>query len=152
MCGSSTIALRSWLSLASGLLQIIDASADASLVSYFNDLARITQALDLWEAASLGSTDYTLLRQRVAATLFVCCYATSTDDRDHVYGLLGLLPSSMYIEPNYTLPTAAVYEEAANPWVRALDTVGLVLTLCPPEPTHLKLPSWVPSFSSTRYP
>ncbi|KAK0650241.1 Heterokaryon incompatibility protein 6 [Lasiodiplodia hormozganensis] len=81
--------------------------------------------------------------------------AHTTDPRDKLYGLLGLLPRyvSRHIEPDYTLPVARVFADFAAALVRGFDTLDLVLAgNSPPaspfaSPFVDAVPSWVPDLA-----
>lgn len=66
----------------------------------------------------------------------------ATDLRDLVYGFLGLLPQSLEIRPDYTLPTEEVYKSTAMRlmrWSKSLTPITFT--------RHRKsktLPTWVP--------
>ncbi|KAK5715253.1 Folylpolyglutamate synthetase [Elasticomyces elasticus] len=70
----------------------------------------------------------------------------ATNPRDYIYGVLGLLPASLDVKPDYAATVEEVFEAAA---VRIMQWTGSVELLCAIEirrDTDLKLPSWVPPF------
>jgi Heterokaryon incompatibility protein (HET) len=68
------------------------------------------------------------------------------DDRDKIYGLLGLAmgPYEGFVEPDYTLPVEQVYERAALQFIRRTAKLGLLSHIV--KDTDVSLPSWVPDW------
>ncbi len=81
--------------------------------------------------------------------------SSSTDPRDKVYGLLGLLetniqaPSAVQkIKPNYELPVETVYLEAALFQMKTTNDLTFLGNVQDTSETFYKsLPSWVPDYS-----
>lgn len=81
--------------------------------------------------------------------------AHTTDPRDKLYGLLGLLPRyvSRHIDPDYTLPVERVFADFAAALIHGFDTLDLVLAgNSPPasafaSPFVDTVPSWVPDLA-----
>jgi len=72
-------------------------------------------------------------------------YCRCSDDRDHIYGMLGLLPAALGLIPDYSLAVAQVYERsclAIMQWSNSLELLRLRY-----QPLAAKiLPSWVCDF------
>ena len=66
--------------------------------------------------------------------------AETSDDRDSVYGILGLFSDGLKITPDYTKTAEAVLEEFAVRYMLASQSFGLLLCACEPD---ISLPSWV---------
>ena len=69
-----------------------------------------------------------------------------SDNRDRIYGVLGLLPRSLNIRPSYDLCVVDVYRlfvERFIGWSKSLD----ILLLCNTIDGSTGWPSWIPDFS-----
>lgn len=84
--------------------------------------------------------------------------------RDHIYGVLGLLPPGLAraIRPDYDLPLAVVHTSAIVTFMTTQNSLELLDKCQTPrdqlapapaadDPSHT-LPSWVPKWSPTRHP
>lgn len=72
-------------------------------------------------------------------------YCECSDMRDHIYGLLGLLPSSLNLVPDYTQSVIQVYEASTlhiMQWSKSLELLRLRF----PAEADPTLPSWVADF------
>ncbi|KAK4162996.1 heterokaryon incompatibility protein-domain-containing protein [Cladorrhinum sp. PSN259] len=73
-----------------------------------------------------------------------------SDPRDHVYGLLGMLPDGLRSRlplPDYDLPASRVYHEFTIAAIRHRQRLGSLETCCL-DTSMPDLPSWVPNFSN----
>jgi len=75
--------------------------------------------------------------------LDLACKSNSSDPRDKVYALIGLMPASVasLLQPDYTLPTAEVYLRATKAFIQALENLDSLREANPWGPTAC--PSWV---------
>jgi hypothetical protein len=71
-------------------------------------------------------------------------HSQSTDPRDKIYGMLGLLPGVIKIYPDYSKSVKEVYTEAALQLISYANELDLLLQACSSNPD---LPSWVPDFA-----
>jgi hypothetical protein len=82
-----------------------------------------------------------------AVEMFRC--RAATDDRDKVYGLLGLLPSDSYadcyIHPDYTSPTIEVYARLVKNCIDSLYALHMLVDITSGRPDF---PSWVPDLAA----
>jgi hypothetical protein len=80
--------------------------------------------------------------------------ANATDARDKIYGLLGLLPSTItsVIIPNYDAANTMsnVYEQFANALLQGHNRVDLALSWCSYDSNN-PCPSWIPNWT-TEFP
>ncbi|KAI0166875.1 HET-domain-containing protein [Hypoxylon sp. FL1284] len=91
--------------------------------------------------------------------LIHCRHRRSTDPRDKVYGVLGLLrdaqsdvvaakgSTSLQIKPDYTHPVAYVFRNTTESIISHMNSLDILGT-CPPS-TRRGLPSWVTDWSVT---
>lgn len=68
----------------------------------------------------------------------------ATDPRDKVYGLLGIAPGLLNMQPDYLKTTREVYCEATLQLMRCADHLEILNQACS---GNTELPSWVPAFS-----
>ncbi|KXL50262.1 hypothetical protein M433DRAFT_84197 [Acidomyces richmondensis BFW] len=68
----------------------------------------------------------------------------ASDDRDKIYGLLGLLPEIFNMLPDYNKSVREVYCEATVQLIERMENLAVLLQACSNNPG---LPSWVPDFS-----
>lgn len=95
--------------------------------------------------------------EAVAADPLSFLYVTNwrcrcSDPRDRIYGLLGLLPTSFGITPDYKLDVKSVYEQSMVKIMQHTSSLQM-LTLCKPcvslpTTTEPGWPSWVVDFRS----
>ena len=73
-----------------------------------------------------------------------------TDQRDLVYGLLGLLPApfSSLIKPRYDLPVAYTYKETMLAFIEHVQRLDLFEACSLARREQPGIPSWVPDFSA----
>jgi len=73
-----------------------------------------------------------------------------SDQRDLVYGLLGLLPASFssLIKPRYDLPVAYAYKEAMLAYIEHVQRLDLFEACSLARREQPGIPSWVPDFSA----
>jgi hypothetical protein len=83
--------------------------------------------------------------------IFLCVVRNfgASDDRDRIYGILGLAPTSLtaWIKPDYSKSLSQVYADATFELMRAsrsLAILGQVEELASPESI---MPSWVPDWT-----
>ncbi|KAI0545983.1 HET-domain-containing protein [Xylaria curta] len=78
-------------------------------------------------------------------------YRHTTDQRDNVYGLLGLVLEAIADEilVDYRLPVSEVYKSAVITHVNVTKSLDM-LTICRLSEKMDGIPSWVPSFSADR--
>ena len=76
--------------------------------------------------------------------------AKTTDPRDKVYGLMGLMPSEVAdrIQPDYSLTLGEVYISFAKAWITASCSLELLEQCTSP---NTSLPSWVPDWTNTNH-
>lgn len=67
-----------------------------------------------------------------------------TDERDRVYGLIGLLPAQLSIEPDYNLSVAEVFKDFTLRFMKRLSNLD-ILQLCRSPSGTQSWPSWVSS-------
>lgn len=74
-------------------------------------------------------------------------YCGSTNPRDYVYGLLGLLPPAVLssIKPDYNACIQVIYEDFTVKLMQYTKSLGM-LRLCGRHHACPELPSWVPDF------
>ncbi|CAK1362829.1 unnamed protein product [Cercospora beticola] len=65
----------------------------------------------------------------------------ATDPRDKVYGMLGLLPGSLDLSPDYTKPVSEVYTDLTVELIKATQDLEILHVACSGS---ADLPSWVP--------
>ncbi|KAH6706510.1 heterokaryon incompatibility protein-domain-containing protein [Leptodontidium sp. MPI-SDFR-AT-0119] len=103
-------------------------------------LANIYLRSNAWEKRNLLQTIYTTGR------------SSATDNRDKVYGVLGLAydAGKLIGTPNYSLSIEEVYKRFAVSWVREYATLEFLslsgLPVFPRSPS-LCLPTWTPDFN-----
>ena len=73
-----------------------------------------------------------------------------TDQRDLIYGLLGLVPASFssLIKPRYDLPVAYTYQEAMLAFIEHVQRLDLFEACSLARREQPGIPSWVPDFSA----
>lgn len=73
-----------------------------------------------------------------------------TDQRDLIYGLLGLVPASFssLIKPRYDLPVAHTYQEAMLAFIEHVQRLDLFEACSLARREQPGIPSWVPDFSA----
>lgn len=149
----SLIPLRNFLACANNIQGAIRKRESAWQILKLMELAVRHQ-----ERQPAGRTDAEQKRadmDDLGLLLMLGRLAHTTDPRDKLYGLLGLLPRyvSRHIEPDYTLPVERVFADFARALVRGFDSLDLVLAgNSPPasafaSPFVDAVPSWVPDLA-----
>ncbi|KAJ2989289.1 hypothetical protein NUW58_g3549 [Xylaria curta] len=75
-------------------------------------------------------------------------YRRASDDRDRIYGLLGLCDSKTRVSPNYYLSAKEAYISAAISFIRTDQSLS-ILSGDLGRKNRNDLPSWVPDWSTT---
>jgi hypothetical protein len=109
---------------------------------------------DLWEpmylahwmtgAARMVEAGEVSMRRLPQVLMLKFRHSQSTDPRDKIYGLLGLLPGVIKIYPDYSKSVKEVYTEAALQLVSYANDLDLLMQACS---NNKALPSWVPDFA-----
>jgi hypothetical protein len=76
-----------------------------------------------------------------------------SDDRDRIYGLLGMYEQSasrLQLKPNYELPVGQVYQAATVELMRQAESLRLLSNCELRSDNKYEMPSWVPDFSIPR--
>lgn len=118
-------------------------------------MAPIAPHLGIWrihQIARLRSMRRSRLPCDLAFALTAAAGSDATDDRDHIFGILGLITPGFTIEidPDYTgrTTTRALFIDVTSRWITHTQTFWLLYVagrcLTPPE---YKLPSWVPDYA-----
>ena len=147
-CGLYTI---SWARLISALLTV-DKETNADPIAdstpnllkeggkkAFLCLKLLCSLFREYPIASRGNMDI----QYVLSLLSKLSKQGLSDERDRVYGALGMLPPQLRVIPNYGLSTLEVYRDFTKrviSWSRSLD----MLRLCDNVSGNVSWPSWTP--------
>ena len=115
-----------------------------------NTIRSIPTTIEACNAYRRSRVDHGISSIRGWGALVLSRWLQATDPRDNVYGLLGIM--QVPLEPDYSRLVENVYIEAA---LRSLDSQGLTFLLWHAglvQESQRKLPSWVPDWSSDRWP
>ena len=152
LCGQQTI---SWIhiSKAMGLVFRSDELVNVYITNELKDAGSsfdrilwitmlVIRELQRLQDDNLSSHSTNLLR-----LLHLCRHALSTDLRDKIYGLLGLMSQSLVrlISPDYAAPVIEVYTDFVKCAVQAEDSLDVLRFRSPSE--NLELPTWVPDWT-----
>jgi hypothetical protein len=139
--------------------------ADEDFMSLFNPIRTIRGISEV--RAGLGYKDMgfkmTAHRKALDLTGLIECfrYSSSTEPRDKIYALYGLLPKNapwaqrnvQHIVPDYNKPVKQVYMEAAWFQLACMNSLGFLGDVQDLAATRMKnLPSWVPDYSVHLFP
>ncbi|KAG4441005.1 hypothetical protein IFR05_003512 [Cadophora sp. M221] len=91
-------------------------------------------------------------KRNLLQTIYITGRSSATDNRDKVYGVLGLAHDAKKLigTPNYSLSIEEVYKRFAVSWVReyaSLEFLSLSGLPVFPRSTGLSLPTWTPDFN-----
>jgi hypothetical protein len=92
---------------------------EASVAKAVNSFLVPDIAASLADLGRDGDASTPTFRSRFTGSLVRSARASCTDQRDHVYGVLGLLPESMLILPDYAKSAAAVLRRSPSTGCRA---------------------------------
>ena len=108
-----------------------------------SDLGRIQRlCMLLWESMRHGAASTTNILDGTT-------HCTSTIQHDRIYALLGLLPSTLIITPQYEAKVEDAFESAALSILKSAGFLDLLRITALTENRKLELPSWVPEFGNT---
>ncbi|EOD45301.1 putative heterokaryon incompatibility protein [Neofusicoccum parvum UCRNP2] len=73
--------------------------------------------------------------------------AQTTDPRDKLYGLMGMIPRyvTQHIEPDYSAPVETVFSDFGRALIQGFNNLNMVLT--GNSPSAFNVPSWVPDLT-----
>lgn len=106
---------------------------------------------DLWNISYHVSRLFQISHRRtenLAIVLEMARKANVKDQRDKVYGLLGLMPTELtsIIQPNYALSQEDVYKQFAKSLLQVFESLDAILPWCTLD-SGRSLPSWVPDWN-----
>lgn len=84
--------------------------------------------------------------------LWLYRHRRASDDRDHIYGLSGLLPGQFVlagVTPNYGISADKVYQQTTGNLIRVHRNLRVIIGSWIKEPGNNSLPSWVPDWGYT---
>ncbi|OJD38961.1 heterokaryon incompatibility protein [Diplodia corticola] len=152
----SLIPLRNFLACANNIAGAIAKREKAWHILQLMDLAVRHQERQPLQDQRSAAEQRAADTDDLALLLMLGRLAHTTDPRDKLYGLMGLLPRPVarHIDPDYALPVARVFADFAAALVRGLGSLDLVLTgHSPPGPSSFAspfnavVPSWVPDLA-----
>jgi len=85
---------------------------------------------------------------RLSDILALLRRSRSTDPRDMIYGLLGLVPKSSFNVDYYHATTRDVYVDLVHQCLHAEQSLDII-TLCRKTSSSSELPSWVPDWTAS---
>ncbi|MCJ1258430.1 hypothetical protein MMC24_006263 [Lignoscripta atroalba] len=118
-------------------------------------LLRNLEGLDMNYVSLNGLYCHHRIRSRLASgealkimgMLELTRYCNSTDDRDKLYGILGLVQDVTIANPTYRIPSHEVFRDLARSWIEAYKSLDII-SMDAPRRQDIQLPSWTPDFGS----
>jgi hypothetical protein len=137
---------------------IIQCGMYECLWSRFRRAARVIRAkqqplsMDLRERVELINPLVRYLEQPLLDVLSMSRTRQCSDERDRVYGLLGLMPSvfARDIPPDYTLSVSTVMKDLLLTYLHQTSRLDM-LAFCGPLSRHIDCPTWVPRLVESGY-
>ncbi|KAK3324999.1 heterokaryon incompatibility protein-domain-containing protein [Apodospora peruviana] len=159
-CGGSSILFQTLFSACEAAALMVSTTATWTIGSC--RIRAMANAYDirryLEEAEGYGHGTITS-GHKLAMILSAAAYAKSTDPRDKIYALLGLLPPSTLavlpknLKPDYTKDISSIFKDYAAYIIRSAGLIDVMYFTAggtkPKDP--LSLPTWVPDWSRDGY-
>jgi len=80
--------------------------------------------------------------------LHTCSWSEVTDSRDKLYGVLGLLPTTI-LQPDYTLSVGRIFTQCTVTMMQKMDSLALLSQAGISVPRFCEIPSWVPDWRNS---
>ena len=87
------------------------------------------------------------LQYGILQNLIMTLHSKCTDDRDRIYGIVGLSSDATLERADYRLSARDVYIEFTKSYIQASNQLDIILIDTQPRPS-IQLPTWVPDWGS----
>jgi Heterokaryon incompatibility protein (HET) len=109
----------------------------------FNALNALTTLQRLRKRRQEGD----LARLTMLDILAMTVHSRSSDDRDRIYGIIGLATDATVSKPDYTLSAKDIFIEFTKSWIQSSRKLDIILIDTQPRPA-MQLPTWAPDWGS----
>lgn len=149
-CGAATIDFSDMVKVLGKLAEVVEGLENGSFTKALanaleSDLEGLDRIVSIFEETR-DLSDCPWAGQDVLTLLSNTSECDASNPRDYIYGVLGLLPKSVGIEPKYEASVAEVFEAAAMRIMQWTGSMQVLRGIDPRSGTGLQWPSWVPAF------